>query len=120
MNQHEHIEGSCHCGDTAFEVTGAIPTELTECNCSLCSRKGSRLWFVPKARFRLLSPEANLATYTFNNHRIQHHFCPNCGIHTYGEADDGKDQAMIAINVRCLDNFDTESLPVRHFDGRSI
>jgi hypothetical protein len=32
-------KGSCHCGRVTFEVEGAL-TEVLECNCSHCSRKG--------------------------------------------------------------------------------
>jgi MFS family permease len=48
--------GSCHCGEVAFEAEGEI-AELLECNCSICSRKGSLLWFIPRDRFRLKTPE---------------------------------------------------------------
>ncbi|MBP2488492.1 hypothetical protein JOH50_004219 [Rhizobium leguminosarum] len=32
-------EGSCHCGNVAFEVEGEF-TEALDCNCSLCRRRG--------------------------------------------------------------------------------
>jgi hypothetical protein len=112
-------KGSCHCGRVAFEVDGE-PTEAMACNCSICSRKGSLLWFVPRDKLRLLTPEANAATYTFNKHVIKHRFCSNCGIHTHGEGVDPKGRPMAAINVRCLEDFDLKSLKVREFDGRSL
>ena len=39
-------KGSCHCGKVAFEVEGDIDSAMS-CNCSICQRKGSLLWFVP-------------------------------------------------------------------------
>jgi len=33
---------------------------------------------------------------------------------------DPKGKAMAAINIRCLEGIDLESIPVQHFDGRSI
>jgi hypothetical protein len=33
------IEGSCHCGETVFEVTEA-PSSVTRCTCSLCAKRG--------------------------------------------------------------------------------
>lgn len=77
-------KGSCHCGRIAFEVEGEF-TQVMDCNCSICSRKGSLLWFVPRKQFRLLTPEENLSTYTFNKHTIKHRFCSKCGIHPFGE-----------------------------------
>ncbi len=119
MNETVTYEGSCHCGDIAFEVEGELHQAI-ECNCSICQRKGVKMWFVPEPFFNLLSPEENVATYTFNKHRIQHHFCPTCGIHAFGRGTDKKGNATVFVNVRCLENFDIESLPVHHFDGRNM
>ncbi len=110
--------GSCHCGRVAFEVQGQ-PDSALACNCSICSRKGSLLWFVPRAQLRLLTPEDAAGTYTFNRHLIKHRFCPVCGIHPYGEGTDPQGRAMAAVNLRCLEGFDLASVPVQHYDGKS-
>lgn len=112
-------QGSCHCGRIRFEAEGQLD-EAIECNCSMCQRKGAKMWFVPEAAFRMPTPEENLATYTFNTHRIKHHFCPNCGIHVFGQAKGGEGKPMVSINVRCLENVDIEALPIRRFDGRKL
>lgn len=114
-----NYKGSCHCGRIAFEVESEI-TQVVACNCSICSRKGSLMWFVPRDQLRLLTPEANLATYTFGKHAIKHRFCPQCGIHPFGEGADPAGNPMAAVNVRCLEDFDFSSIPVRPFDGRSL
>jgi len=112
-------KGSCHCGTVSFEVEGEITGGMA-CNCSMCQRKGSLLWFVPRESLQLLSPEDAAATYTFNKHVIKHRFCPTCGIHAYGEGVDPKGNAMAAINLRCVEDIDLSSIPVQHFDGRSL
>ncbi|WP_370643778.1 GFA family protein [Photobacterium sp. TLY01] len=112
-------QGSCHCGNVAFEVEGDIQEALA-CNCSICQRKGSLLWFVPRSELKLLSAESAASTYTFNQHVIQHRFCPTCGIHPYGEGTDPQGNAIAAINIRCLDDIDLDAIPVKHFDGRSL
>ena len=117
-----NYQGSCHCGKVAFEVEVEVEGELKDamaCNCSICARKGSLRWFVPREKFRLKTPEAGVATYLFNKHVIAHKFCPVCGIHPYAEATDPKGNRMAAINVRCLEGIDLEAVPVQHFDGRS-
>ncbi|HEX9593947.1 MAG TPA: GFA family protein [bacterium] len=111
-------QGSCHCGRVAFEVEGEV-TQVTDCNCSICSRKGALLWFVPRDALRLLTPDEKLSTYTFGKHAIKHRFCPNCGIHPFGEATDRAGKPMAAINVRCLEGIDLSTLSVKPFDGRS-
>lgn len=114
-----NYQGSCHCGQIAFEAEGEIG-EVMACNCSMCQRKGSLLWFVPREKLRVLtSPEA-MGTYTFNKHVIKHRFCPNCGIHPFGEGVALDGQEMAAVNVRCLEGVDPESLRVQHVDGRAF
>lgn len=110
--------GSCHCGKVRFEVEGEIDGALA-CNCSICQRKGSLLWFVPRDRLRVTQGEDALATYTFNRHVIRHRFCPVCGMHPFGEGTDPKGQATAAINIRCLEDIALEAVPVHHYDGRS-
>ena len=110
--------GSCHCGRVAFDVEGDIQGALA-CNCSMCQRKGSLLWFVPRAQFSLRTPEDAAATYTFNKHVIRHRFCPTCGIHPYAEGTDPQGNAMAAFNLRCLDGIDLAAIPVHAFDGRA-
>ena len=111
--------GSCHCGGIAFDVEGDLTSAMT-CNCSICSRKGAVMWFVPRDNLTLLTPEDAAATYTFNKHIIKHHFCPVCGMHPYGEGTDQQGNRMAAINVRCLDDVDLASIPTQQFDGRSM
>jgi hypothetical protein len=111
--------GSCHCGRVAFEVEGTFGQGLA-CNCSMCQRRGSLLWFVPRDAFRLRTPEDAASTYTFNRHVIEHRFCPVCGIHAYGEGKDPKGNAMTAVNLRCLEGIDLDAIPVKKFDGRAL
>ena len=111
--------GSCHCGQVAFEVEGDIP-EVMSCNCSICQRKGSLMWFMPRDALRLLTPAEQMSSYKFNKHVINHRFCPTCGIHAYGEGTDPKGKAMAAVNIRCIENIDLAAVPVQHFDGRAL
>ena len=112
-------KGSCHCGKVSFEAEGEIETALA-CNCSMCQRKGSLLWFVPRESLRLVSRQDAARTYTFNKHAIRHRFCPACGIHPYAEATSPDGKPMAAINLRCVEDIDLTSIPVQQFDGRSI
>ncbi len=110
--------GSCHCGTIAFEVEGELAGAMS-CNCSICQRKGTLMWFVPRDSLTVTKGQGEMATYEFNRHVIKHRFCPTCGIHPFGEGIDPKGNAMGAINIRCLEGIDLESVPVTHFDGRS-
>jgi len=112
-------KGSCHCGQVVFEVEGELE-QVTDCNCSICSRMGSLHWFLPREKVVLQTPEVQLASYSFGERSIQHHFCPTCGIHPFGEGVDPKGNRMAAINVRCLEGIDLPAIPVNHFNGRVL
>ena len=112
-------KGSCHCGRIAFEAEGEITGGLA-CNCSICQRKGSLLWFVPPAQFRLLTPDSDMGTYTFNKHAIRHHFCPVCGMNPYSEGKGRKGNGVMAVNIRCIEDIDLAAIPVQHYDGRAL
>ena len=113
-------EGSCHCKRVAFEVEGEIDGAMA-CNCSICQRKGSLMWFVPHDKLALKTPPEDMSTYMFNKHVISHRFCPVCGIHPYAEAVHPKTgKPMAAINIRCIEGLDLDNVPTTHFDGRAM
>jgi hypothetical protein len=111
--------GGCHCGKIAFEVDvdgGAA----VECNCSICTKRGSLLWFAPRDKFRLLSGQDDLTTYTFNKNVIQHQFCKHCGVQSFALGEDPRGNKMAAINIRCLEAFEFDQVPVKQIDGRAF
>ena len=111
--------GGCQCGNVRYEVTADIK-EVMACNCSRCRRLGSLLTFVPVSDFKLLKGEGATTEYQFNRHAIHHLFCSTCGIQSFarGRRPDGAE--MVAINVRCVDDIDPDTLTVKHFDGRTL
>lgn len=111
-------QGSCHCGQIAFEVEGDF-TEGLDCNCSLCRRRGGLLAFVPAEAFTLKTHEASLSTYNFNKRVLHHHFCANCGIAPFSEGHGPGGQPMRCINLRCLPDLDLDSLKITKWDGAS-
>jgi len=111
-------KGSCHCGRIAFEVEGTLEGAMS-CNCSICQRKGALMWFVPRTQLQLAASSDGGAAYSFNKHVIKHRFCSHCGIHTFGEGVDPKGNAMAAVNIRCLEGIEVETIPVMQYDGRA-
>jgi hypothetical protein len=116
-------KGSCHCGRISFEVEGQLE-QVAQCNCSICSKRGSLIWPVSPQSFRLLTPIEDLSTYTFGKHKIKHRFCQICGCAPYGEGEvpGGRlaGRVMVGINARCLDNVDLSTVKVVQVDGRSF
>lgn len=112
-------KGSCHCGKVAYEVEGELE-QVMECNCSHCSRKGYLLWFLPREKLRLSTPESALSTYTFNKHLIKHQFCAHCGCAPFGFGTDKAGTSTVAVNVRCLEQVELSTLKIKQVDGRSF
>jgi hypothetical protein len=110
--------GGCHCGKVTIEVEGEV-TGAISCNCSICTKRGSLLWFVPRDQMKLTG-ESELTTYTFNKHVIKHRFCRHCGVLPFGEGTDPKGVATAAINIRCLEDFEFEKVPLHHYNGRAL
>lgn len=117
MNAEPIHRASCHCGRVILEVRGPLPERVYDCNCSICAKKGYLHWFVSRDRTRLLTPEAELATYTFNTHRARHHFCRTCGVAPYYVARSHPDE--LDVNLRCVEGVDLASMKVVPFDGRN-
>ena len=112
------FKGSCHCGKMSYEVDAEMQP-ATACNCSICSRRGYLLWFLPAEKLKLQAPLEGMSSYTFNSHKIRHYFCAICGTGTFGMAmHEGK--PMAAVNVRCLEGVDLLKVEVKHFDGRKL
>jgi hypothetical protein len=110
--------GSCHCGAVSYEVEGDF-TEGISCNCSHCKRKGFLLAFVPQSQFTLNGGEENLTTYHFNKKLIDHNFCKTCGVQSFARGGDAEGNVMMAINLNCLEDLDTETLTIKKVDGKS-
>ena len=108
--------GGCHCGRIRFEVRGTL-SRVSQCNCSICTKKGYLHWIVPREDFRLLTSEDALATYRFNTGVAKHHFCGVCGVASFYIPRSDPDK--IDVNVRCLDGIDAGTLSVVGFDGQN-
>ncbi|MBI5257791.1 MAG: GFA family protein [Burkholderiales bacterium] len=109
--------GSCHCGAVRFAIEAVID-RVTECNCSVCRKKGILHHRVAPAQFELLSPADALGCYQFGSRTARHHFCTQCGIHVFTRPRAAPE--LYTVNVRVLDDFDLETArpQVLPFNGR--
>ena len=112
----ETYEGGCHCGRVRYRVTATLD-RVTECNCSICGKKGFLHLIVPREQFELVSGEGELTTYRFNTGIAEHRFCRHCGIHSFYVPRSDPDK--IDVNVRCLDGVDVTAIQPLRFDGRN-
>ena len=109
--------GSCHCGRVRFEVDADLD-HVRVCDCSICRRRGALIHRVKPEAFRLLTPLDELALYQFHTRVAKDYFCPTCGILPFRRPRTAPE--MWAINVRCLEDVDLESIPVEHVPGSRL
>jgi len=116
MNAMRSYEGGCHCGRVRFRIVTDL-NRVSECNCSICTKKGILHHLVPPERFEFNSGKNDLTTYRFNSGVAQHTFCRHCGIHPFYVPRSDPDK--IDVNVRCLDGVDIAAFTLDFFDGRN-
>ena len=120
MSDVQKYEGGCHCGKVRYEVSADLSGQLATCNCSICSKTGAIMAFVPAASFTLRSGEEALSDYQFNKKKIHHLFCSTCGVRSFGRGVGPGGAEMVMLNVRCLDGVDLHSLKTHEYDGKSL
>ena len=107
--------GSCHCGAIQFEIEAAGTLEVEDCNCSICSKTGYLHLILPLSKFKLISGQDHIHTYTFNSAVAKHTFCSICGIKAFYTPRSNPDG--VDVNLRCLDSK-PESVSIKKFDGQ--
>ena len=109
------IEGGCHCGRVRFRVRGDLAT-VTECNCSICTKKGFLHLIVTPEAFELLGGKDALTTYQFNTGTAKHTFCATCGIKPFYVPRSHPDG--FSVNARCIDSPTVTGMKITQIDGR--
>jgi len=107
-------EGGCHCGKIRFKVE-VDRSIASQCNCSICRKKGFLHLIVPQEKFTLLKGEEFLTTYTFNTGVAKHTFCRVCGMHPFYRPRSHPE--AIDVNIRCLDGDVLSEFEIEFFDG---
>jgi hypothetical protein len=106
------LKGACHCSAVQFTVTLAQGfVSARRCTCSICRMRGAVAVTSTPADFAITQGEDKLATYRFNTHVAEHHFCVVCGIYTHHKRRSNPNE--LGVNVACLEG-------VSPFDFREV
>ena len=108
---------SCHCGRIQLEVS-AEPSEVFECNCSICSRTGFLHWYVPPEAVCLVTEKRRLSTYVWRSVTGGQHFCPICGVAVIRTST--QYPPPVSVNARCIEGITLATLVIRQFDGKNL
>jgi hypothetical protein len=109
------ILATCHCGAVTISLA-ARPTEITECNCSLCKSYGV-LWAYYYTDDIVVTPNPPpTETYAWNGKNVDFHRCKNCGCVTHWTPRNPKRDRR-GINARLLPSDVLAAARLRHRDG---
>lgn len=109
------VTAACHCGAITIEFIDP-PAELTDCNCSLCSKYGVLWTYTTAANLRIAPEPPATDTYEWNGRHVRFHRCRTCGCVTHWTPNDpGRDRR--GVNARLLPADVRTGLAVRYLDG---
>jgi len=110
--------GTCHCGRVRITLQRR-PDEVTQCNCSLCTKSGFRgVYFASDE----LTIEGELDSYVradLKHPYLATHRCKNCGTVTHWTPLSDPPHERMGVNARLLDETVIDGLPIKDVDGRS-
>ncbi len=105
---------SCHCGNIKIDVE--VPEELTQCNCSICSRYMSLWGYYQIGEPTIEIKEKGYNSYSCGNKELNFIRCANCGCVTHYETKVNHPDPRIAINFSLVRQLISQ-IPVRYFNG---
>ena len=111
------IKSRCHCGAIQLSVPVA-PTQLTDCNCSICRRIGALWAYYPVDQVQVTGHTEDTAEYVWGGKTLRIVRCKHCGNVTHWEPLQPAAESKMGVNARLLENPAlTAAAVVRRFDG---
>jgi hypothetical protein len=107
------IEATCHCGAITLTVAN-VPTEVTECTCSICRRYGALWAYYALSDVTITGGPTD--TYIWDDRSISFHRCNQCGCVTHWWPETRSEDRM-GVNARLMDLATLKAARVRHLDG---
>jgi hypothetical protein len=110
------LTATCHCGAVRLEVPRK-PRRLTDCNCSICRRYGTRWAYYKATEVRVIATRGATKAYCWGDKLLRFVRCSTCGCVTHWELVRPLTGAKMGVNARNLDPGAIESVRVRRLDG---
>jgi hypothetical protein len=111
--------GGCHCGNIRLGFSTALDPatlEIRACQCSFCTRHGSRATADPNGRLVIsVADRERLQVYRFGLRTADYLVCRDCGVYVAAVAGEGEDATAVVV-INTLDDrglFSREPAAVR-------
>ena len=111
------LTGTCHCGRVRITIPRK-PVEITQCNCSLCSKTGFQGIYFPSEVLRIEGETDDYVRADSNPACIAQQRCRHCGILTHWTPLSDPPHERVGVNARLFEGA-LDDLPVKQIDGRS-
>ena len=107
---------NCHCKNVVIHAPA--PSELTSCNCSICSRYQSLWGYYEPAQVEIEIGTLGVKSYIWGDKEIEFIHCDNCGCVTHYQTIAGDSDPRVALNFRMASDEDVSEIPLRVFNGK--
>lgn len=114
----EALVGACHCGRVRITLP-AKPDQVTQCNCTLCSKTGFQGIYYPSDAVTIEGQLDDYVRADSSPAYISQHRCRHCGIATHWTPLTEPPHERIGINARLFEPGTFDGIEVREVDGRS-
>ena len=104
----------CHCNNVIIEVDK--PKQITECNCSICSRYMSLWGYYGIEELKIEIGAFGTDVYSWGGQGLDFIRCSNCGCVTHYQTKEGQPDPRVAVNFGLARPL-VADLPIRYFNG---
>ncbi len=112
------IVATCHCGRATIHLPGR-PKQVTQCNCSLCTKTGFRGVYFGSGEVTI---EGEFQSYVRDDIKqpfLATHRCAHCGTTTHWTPLSEPPHERMGVNARLIDQALLEGVPIEQVDGAS-
>lgn len=110
------ISATCHCGALSITIP-APPTEITNCNCSICRRLGTLWAYYPAEQVSVRGHPEATDSYVQGDRTLRLVRCRTCGCVSHWEPLAMKPGARMGVNIRNFEPALIGSVRMRMLDG---
>lgn len=101
-------QASCHCGTVSIRLSSK-PSEIFECNCSICRRLGVLWAYYHCDDVVFEKGERATRVYAWSKKTLEFHRCSVCGCTTHWIAADPTFRERMGINARLIDGLNRQN-----------
>ncbi len=110
------LSATCHCGALRIEIP-APPTEITNCNCSICRRLGTLWAYYPAGQVKVHGHPEFTESYVQGDKMLRTVRCKTCGCVSHWEPLPLGSGPKVGVNVRNFRPEEIGNIRMRLLDG---